>query len=183
MKARRFLELGRRDSLEVLKALGLVAVIALVVAGCRGSNPQASGSGERPPSPAPSSSTSPIESRPSGSTAPPAKSAGVAGPSSSRAALDPVASARTLATQSCQIWRSGEMQNAAQGSALLHLAARTATRASLLDGRWKLLSKEMTYVSSLPLTGNTPAAVARSRADLKHMRSTCASLGVLIEGT
>jgi hypothetical protein len=199
MNIRRFLEMGRRDSPPALKALGLVAAIALAVAGCSSSNDQsASAQGPAGSSPSSSTSTSRIGSTPTGPTAPsiqgtaPTPGTAVAGTPSRRPRSMPSArpskpvppvragSAQKTALLSCRTWRSGAMQNAALGSARLRVAGRTAARASSLDARWKPLAKSMTYVSSLPITDNSPAAVAKARAEIRHIRSTCAALGVVI---
>lgn len=194
MKPRRFLDLGCRSSPNALKALGVVVATALIVAGCSGSNQQA-GAGSAQPStssaPSSSASTSPIGSRPIRSTAPSTGRTGVDGSASVRPGLTPpkssgkppsptAASAQRMAIQSCQTWLSGSAQNASQGSVRLRKAARTAAKARSLDEHWKPLSIDMAFVSSLPITDNSQAAVAKARVGLMDIQSACAALGVLI---
>lgn len=75
-----------------------------------------------------------------------------------------------------------DTQVSAVGSATIRTAAAQATTAAGLDPTWGTLATDMTFVASLPETGNTPTDVSRSEADLGVIRSQCADLGVTITG-
>lgn len=98
----------------------------------------------------------------------------------SSAGGDYQAEARSNATQACRVWANGVMQDAVDRSVAVKQAASLATKASSLDVHWAAEAKAMTFVSSLPETGNSPADIAQSTADQREIAGTCAGLGVTI---
>ena len=91
-----------------------------------------------------------------------------------------VAQARATAIDSCRTSQAGQQQNAADGSATLRQAARSADSASQLDTHWAQLASDMDYVSALPLTDNTPAQIAQARIDNPRIQRACGELGVAV---
>jgi hypothetical protein len=91
--------------------------------------------------------------------------------------------ARATATDSCRTWHAGQQQNAADGSATLRQAARSADSASQLDTYWTQLASDMDYVSALPLTDNTPAQVAQAHTDNPRIQQTCGDLGITVSAS
>lgn len=82
------------------------------------------------------------------------------------------------ALKACQTWKVSDSQSAADGSTTIKTAAQQAKVAASHSSQWKALAQDMTFVSSLPETGNTEADVSQSSTDLKAIHTTCATLGV-----
>jgi hypothetical protein len=85
---------------------------------------------------------------------------------------------RNLALAACRTWKLSEAQDSASGSGTRKNAARTAARAAALDPRWNSLRNLMSFVASLPNTGNIPPVVAHAQRDQATLAAICETLGV-----
>jgi hypothetical protein len=108
---------------------------------------------------------------------PVAASPGPAG--ASTAAADP-SFGDGLATGACHTWALGMNQDSASRTMTVAAAARQANLAARHDSRWATLAKEMSFVSSLPETGNTPSDQQKAVADEQDIGGQCSSLGVTV---
>jgi hypothetical protein len=160
--------------------LGVLAVSAsyLGLLGACGSTPQSAAT-----SPAPTT-TAPARTSPAGATEPSAPPGGTRPAITTRSTPSTTVSAGTpdqahaAATKACTTWAVGTQKSAAEGSPDLKSAATQAAAAARLDRQWTTLADDMAFLSSRPLTDNTPEDVARGQIAEPAVDTTCKTLGV-----
>jgi hypothetical protein len=91
-------------------------------------------------------------------------------------------SGRDSATAACRTWSTGTRQSSVDAHSTLQVAARQARTAESRDRRWHRMAEEMSFVSSLPATGNTPDDQRKAVADEHDIAARCGGLGVHVLG-
>lgn len=133
--------------------LAVAAACGLTACGAGGSAPTAI------------ASTSAVAGSPVGSSTPDAPA---------RSAADGVAAG------ACRTWALAMNQDSATRTTTVAAAARQAAQAARRDARWATLATDMTFVSTLPETGNSAADQHRAVIDEQDIGSRCATLGVTV---
>jgi hypothetical protein len=85
---------------------------------------------------------------------------------------------RPAAVKACDTWAVAGSKSAAEGSPDRKSAATQAGEAARLDPQWERLASEMVFLSSLPLTDNTPEDVARAEIAGPSVAAMCRTLGI-----
>jgi hypothetical protein len=89
-------------------------------------------------------------------------------------------SPRSDAVNACQIWETGAGIDAVKLSEIADSAAVEARQAAALDGGWTPLASAMSFVASLPETGNTQSDIDKAAVELTSIRRVCGTLGVTV---